>query len=45
MVKKKNIDSAREVRLWLVQIIAPAIGGFLLLKPEFRNKIRSILDI
>ena len=45
MVNKKSIDSAREVRLRLVQIIAPAIGGFLILKPEFRSKIRSTLNI
>lgn len=37
----KNIEACREVRMWIVQIIAPTIvtGSILMSNPEFRNKV------
>lgn len=40
-MKRKTIDSSREVRLWVSQILIPvaSIGVTLMTIPEFRNAI------
>lgn len=35
-MKRKTIDTSREVRLWLVQVIAP-IAGVMIFVPEVRE--------
>lgn len=42
-MKRKNIDASREARLWIVQIIVPAIGfgTTLLTIPEVRQAVGS----
>lgn len=38
-MKQKHIDAAREARLWVVQIISPAIGILLMILPKSREFI------
>ena len=42
----KQIETSREIRLWVVQIVTPiAIGvGIALSNPTVRNKIASAVD-
>lgn len=38
-MKQKHIDAAREARLWVVQIIGPAVGILLMIVPKSRELI------
>ena len=40
MLKYKHIEAAREVRLWVGQIVLP-VAGVLLAFPEAREKVRE----
>lgn len=38
---RKQIDAAREIRLWTGQIVVPAVIAVLALSPDIRAKIKS----
>lgn len=40
-IKQKHIDAAREVRLWVSQVILPSLGIATFVSPELREKIRN----
>ena len=40
-MKQKHIDAAREARLWLAQIVGPAVAVYLLAHPEAIERIRN----
>ncbi len=41
MLKQKHVDAAREVRLWMTQVVIP-IGGILVLaNDDIRSKINN----
>lgn len=42
-MKRKTIDASREARLWIIQVIVPALGfgTTLLTIPEVRNAVGS----
>ena len=42
MLKYKHIEAAREVRLWLAQIVVPTVG-VLALSPEARQIVADLL--
>lgn len=38
-MKHKHIEASRELRLWLGQIVLPAVAAFALTNPETREKL------
>lgn len=40
-MKQKHIEASREVRLWLAQIVGPAVAVYLLAHPEAIERIRN----
>lgn len=36
-MKQKHIDASRELRLWIIQVILPAVG-IVMMVPETREK-------
>lgn len=42
MLKYKHVEAAREVRLWLAQIVIPTVG-VLALSPEARQIVADLL--
>lgn len=43
MLKYKHIEAAREVRLWIAQIVIPTIG-IVMLSPEARQTIAQTFN-
>ena len=43
MLKYKHIEAAREVRLWIAQIVVPTVG-VLALSPEARQIVADLFD-
>ena len=41
MIKVKHIEAAREVRLWLAQIVGPAMAVYIMAHPEVIDRIKD----
>ena len=45
MLKNKHIEAAREVRLWIAQIIVPTLGIMILSRDEHSNLGHTIQGV
>ena len=43
MLKYKHIEAAREVRLWIAQVVVP-LAGFAMLSPEARQTVAQAFN-
>lgn len=37
----KQLEASREARLWIGQVIVPAVVGFMAVSPEARQKVKT----